>query len=324
MRLTPSRLLARRPRVAPHGYRALGRLAALLVLALSGCLDSGPDPYAEAARDADRKADDVTPAIIELRDRLLFPTSAGHEFIDFYYRYALFAARSIEAVELPGEPKRDGLGWLRDFLGLGFLVLSWAALIAPLLALVAALFVAATAAALLHRLGCTTRRAWALALSGGAVFCLLLVLSPGVRSWRQDRERVGELRQAAGRDGPSVFAAALSDADPALRFEAAVGLAGSATAAELLPCQNGLRDPDPRVRMWCARALGRVGHRGSVPLLLPLLDDPEPLVRCYAAYGLSGIGDPTALPALRDLLRRNEHVYVSKYAAEAIWTIERR
>ncbi|MBI3099603.1 MAG: HEAT repeat domain-containing protein [Planctomycetes bacterium] len=301
------------------------RLVALaLLLSVAGCLDSSPDPYSTAARDPDRPAGDLSPAIIELRDRLLFPTAAGRRFIDFYYRYALFAARSIDPVRLPDGADRDGLSEFRGFLGLGFFVLKWIALLSPGLAALGLLFLTATVAALLRRLGRSTARAWTVSGIATLLFLGLTASSPTVRRTIETRERLDELRAAALREGPARFAKSLSDPDPTIRLEAAVGLAASSTPAELLPAQDGLKDPDPRVRMWCARALGRIQHLGSLPVLLPLLDDPEPLVRCYAAWGLGELRDRAALPALERLRKENAHIYVTRYAVDAIERIEGR
>ncbi len=59
-----------------------------------------------------------------------------------------------------------------------------------------------------------------------------------------------------------------------------------------------LADPDPTIRSWAARALGRVGERGDLERLRPLLDDPAagPVVQALrAAHRLVAIG--TAPPA---------------------------
>ena len=55
-----------------------------------------------------------------------------------------------------------------------------------------------------------------------------------------------------------------------------------------------LSDEEARVRRRAALAVGRVGLRDGVPLLVALLNDAEPEVRQMAAFALGLIGDRSA------------------------------
>jgi HEAT repeat protein len=81
---------------------------------------------------------------------------------------------------------------------------------------------------------------------------------------------------------------------------------------------------DPRVRRYLAVALGRLGDRRAVPVLLKALEDPaagapslDPDTRIYAVWALGVIGDPQALPRLL-ALARNEDAGLRKTAVYAV------
>lgn len=65
---------------------------------------------------------------------------------------------------------------------------------------------------------------------------------------------------------------------------------------------EGTRHADPIVRRHAALALGRIGDRRAVPLLLEQLADLDSLVRLDAAFAIGQLGDPLPLGRLRELL----------------------
>lgn len=64
------------------------------------------------------------------------------------------------------------------------------------------------------------------------------------------------------------------------------------------PLEKAARDPDPDVRAAAARALGDLGVRSAVPILISMLEDDRGFVRDAAAHALGQLGDQTAVPAL--------------------------
>ncbi|MDX1632125.1 MAG: peptidylprolyl isomerase [Thermoanaerobaculia bacterium] len=126
------------------------------------------------------------------------------------------------------------------------------------------------------------------------------------------REALGELEPAEARNRllPSLFrfrdegrlavaASVLEDGDPDLAGRALYAVARNALpeAAPLL--RSRLRDPDPWVRGWAARGLGKVGAGSDVELLRPLLEDPEagPVVQALRAAARLVVRGETAAPA---------------------------
>jgi hypothetical protein len=85
----------------------------------------------------------------------------------------------------------------------------------------------------------------------------------------------------------------------------ALGRIGAAAVPALI---EGLRSPDPAVRLKAVEVLGRMGPdaKDAVPDLVRLLDDPEEPIRRAATRTLGRIGPPAqeAVPALvRTLLQ---------------------
>jgi HEAT repeat protein len=92
---------------------------------------------------------------------------------------------------------------------------------------------------------------------------------------------------------------AIVDALNELDFqEPEVFLAG-ARHVQLEPAWGGARDTAASLRAGCAIALVRIGHRGSLPVLVDLLADSERVVRLAAAQALAGSGTTAALLLLR-------------------------
>lgn len=104
---------------------------------------------------------------------------------------------------------------------------------------------------------------------------------------------------AAGSPG---ITRAMDDQDPTVRSVAAelagsLGLTGAASPAEL-----HLSDPDARVRVSAARALGRLGSESAVPTMIQVLhrslDGPDTDLTVALVVALGQIGDRRAVPVL--------------------------
>ena len=66
--------------------------------------------------------------------------------------------------------------------------------------------------------------------------------------------------------------------------------------------RNALRSSEPTVRIPAADALGKLGHRASLPLLTELVQkDPDQLLRGHVAEALAAIGDAASAPLLAQL-----------------------
>jgi HEAT repeat protein len=107
--------------------------------------------------------------------------------------------------------------------------------------------------------------------------------------------------EAAG-DVPGLIRALGFQADPAIRFWAAVALGRLADREALGPLGELLRDPLPLPRRGAAAAMGRLGDHGGTPLLVAALADSDPEVRKSAAQALGELGDPSGIAALRAAL----------------------
>lgn len=129
-----------------------------------------------------------------------------------------------------------------------------------------------------------------------------------------------DLDRARRRGDAPALARTLHDADAERRAEAAHALAYLATQDEIDALRAGLADPDPRVRMWCATALGRLRDVRSFAALRDLLRDaPEPLVRSHAAGALAQTGLEEALPVLSTAAaREGEPLYVRIQIRDAL------
>lgn len=79
----------------------------------------------------------------------------------------------------------------------------------------------------------------------------------------------------------------------------------------------GLKDPDLRVRLWSAGALGKLKSEEAIDPLIAALDDPELLVRYRAAGALGDIGDRDAVEALLDVMAHDAW-YAGRYALGAL------
>jgi len=78
-------------------------------------------------------------------------------------------------------------------------------------------------------------------------------------------------------------------------------------------------DPDPRVRVAVAEALGACGDPTSLAALVPLLADPHPDVRRAAANSLGCLGDPRAAgPLAAALSQPDQPLLVRRALASAL------
>ena len=132
-----------------------------------------------------------------------------------------------------------------------------------------------------------------------------------------------------------------------------LGYTRSQEAGRFLAGENGIGDPDFRLRAIAARSLGVLGFTGAVEVLITCLDDPmaevrwtaatvlgrlkdnaavEPLlkrlsdqnseVRRQAALSLGFLGDPIAYDNLRRLMEEDENKNVQTAAAFSIQLIK--
>ena len=113
--------------------------------------------------------------------------------------------------------------------------------------------------------------------------------------------------------------------DPDIRYEAVYAL-----SIELRRTRNrsvygtlikGLKDKDPRVRMWSAISLGYLGSKMAVPYIVEGLNDNHIIVRCKIAWALGRLGDKRAIKPLEEVIKKNEFWYVSNYAYRALTRI---
>ncbi|MEV5847881.1 fumarate reductase/succinate dehydrogenase flavoprotein subunit [Streptomyces sp. NPDC051985] len=128
-----------------------------------------------------------------------------------------------------------------------------------------------------------------------ALAAALAVSDPVVRAAALDVLRALRLGD------PGLFAASLSDADPAVRIEAVRALVSVDAATALA---RAVADPSREVRVTVAKALGTVGAAGSgaaperdgvLDALTTLTGDTDVLVRGAAYEALGGVGCPPPL-----------------------------
>jgi HEAT repeat protein len=113
---------------------------------------------------------------------------------------------------------------------------------------------------------------------------------------------------------------ALSSSSRKVRSSAADALAKIADrrAGPALLARLELPDPDPGVRRMLAAAVGAVGHREAIPLLISLLSHPDASLRGSAAWSLGALRATEALPQLEAALREEKAPYPMQRMQEAI------
>ncbi len=147
---------------------------------------------------------------------------------------------------------------------------------------------------------------------------------------------------ATDRQTVRALIAALGDAEPLVRWEAAAALAQTAqnldkpqvlqrvlgrdgaaplTAGELLAwLRQSLADPDPAQREAVADALGRWPQQAAVEVLIKTLGDEAPRVRASAALSLGRLGAIEAIDSLAAALD-DTSLWVRVAAADALGAI---
>ncbi|HZI65065.1 MAG TPA: HEAT repeat domain-containing protein [Thermoanaerobaculia bacterium] len=66
------------------------------------------------------------------------------------------------------------------------------------------------------------------------------------------------------------------------------------------------REEDVKVRRYLVLALGKLGDRSAVPVLLGATRDPDPETRLYAVWSLGMLGDPGAVDAVLEASRSED------------------
>ena len=102
-------------------------------------------------------------------------------------------------------------------------------------------------------------------------------------------------------------------------------IADPAFAEEVIRTFEESSRDDPRVRRYLAVAMGRLGDRRAVPVLVRALDEggtdgdqpADAETRIYAIWALGAIGDPAAVPAL-ERMAAGEDAGVRKAAVHAL------
>lgn len=231
------------------------KIAALLLAAALACGAGGSAPA-----NAKPEAGDVASvyALHRFRDRWLLSNPTGAFLCDVYYTYTPYADLMTNPSLFPD---RQTLRILREA-GVFLWLQTPPVGLVGLLALLAGAF---------RKRG----RSAGPALAAAAALLVAAALPPW-RAWR-------EIEEARHAGDTTALAAALAAEQPGVRAAAAHALA-AVGIPEPSTLRQGLADPDPRVRLWCATALGRAGDWPSLPSLLRLLsDDPHYLVRSHAA-----------------------------------------
>lgn len=164
--------------------------------------------------------------------------------------------------------------------------------------------------------------------------------------------KLGSEQPLAGAGLIAALAAALADAEPAVRSQAALALGGTQDPATIdllcqrladehdevrsaaanalgrrrdaravLPLAWALSDKAADVRLSATRALGKIPTLEVVPPLIKVLQDDSDLVRKEAAEALGHHPDPRAIGPLGDALNRDVSTEVCLAAARALGRI---
>ncbi len=116
----------------------------------------------------------------------------------------------------------------------------------------------------------------------------------------------------------------LTSASSGVRSSAADALAkiGDRQAGPALLAQLIAPEPDPGAFRMIVVALGAVGHRESISVLVPMLDSSNPSLRGSAAWSLGALAASEALQALSEALRRETNQYPTARMREAIAALQ--
>ncbi len=88
----------------------------------------------------------------------------------------------------------------------------------------------------------------------------------------------------------------------------------AAESLRLFETLSPTREEDVKVRRYLVLALGKLGDRSAVPVLLEATKDPDPETRLYSIWALGMLGDPRAVDSVLEA-SRSEDPGVRKMAA---------
>jgi HEAT repeat protein len=80
----------------------------------------------------------------------------------------------------------------------------------------------------------------------------------------------------------------------------------AAESLRLFQTLSPTREEDVRVRRYLVLALGKLGDRTAVPVLLSATKDPDPETRLYSIWALGMLGDPRAVDAVLEASRSED------------------
>ncbi|HLK91808.1 MAG TPA: HEAT repeat domain-containing protein [Polyangia bacterium] len=119
---------------------------------------------------------------------------------------------------------------------------------------------------------------------------------------------------------PLYTALVLAGRDPTLR--GVLEFSAVSIGEEIVPVlTEGLRSPNPSVRMLACECIGALGHLAAAPLIEALVTDPSGEVRTVAINALVRLGSDAAVPAIARCLADPESV-VRDAAATALCRME--
>ncbi len=88
--------------------------------------------------------------------------------------------------------------------------------------------------------------------------------------------------------------------------------------------ERAARSPWPAERYWFARALAGSRSTNGFALAADMAHDENPIIACQACYALGKIGNRKAVPILLGLIQNQNHWYTQRYAYSALrrlgWT----
>ena len=92
----------------------------------------------------------------------------------------------------------------------------------------------------------------------------------------------------------------------------------------LADAERAARSPRPAERYWFARALAGSRSTRGFALATDMAHDKNPIIACQACYALGEIGNRKAVPILLGLIENQNHWYTQRYAYSALrrlgWT----
>lgn len=128
-------------------------------------------------------------------------------------------------------------------------------------------------------------------------------------------------KEGLGASSHAVILKTLDDADPMVRFAAAMAAGEQRVAGALPRLRELVKDPNPHVRIGAAFALHRMGDTTHSALLETAVRSTDAGVRANAAFALGRLGEPSAVKVLYVALRDMASPEVRLQAAEALWRL---